>query len=273
MPIILFELHSSMTQVLPKDRDGRLQTSQSLLSIACITGQSRIQLPFLLEFLLTPYLFYSGALLLPDGSVFVSGSNPNPDYIVGDGVQYPWEDRVERFYPWYYDKRRPEPQGLPTTITYGGDYFDVKLTKQDLEDVPANIKNTKAVIIRTGFSTHAFNMGQRVLQLRSAYTVADDGSATLHVSQLPSNANVFQPGPAMLFITVNGVPSVAQWIMVGSGQIEEQPLHNESQLPDSFIPSNLDGETTSHHNGAFQEKTLAGGLVALLALSSVALLL
>ncbi|PVF99117.1 DUF1929-domain-containing protein [Serendipita vermifera] len=218
-------------------------------------------------------MYHSGALLLPDGSVFVAGSNPNPDYIVGENVQYPWEDRTERFYPWYYDKRRPEPQGVPTTLSYGGDYFDVKLTKQDLEDNSANIKNTKAVVIRTGFSTHAFNMGQRVLQLRSSYTVADDGSATLHVSQLPGNANVFPPGPALLYITVNGVPSIAQWIRVGSGVIETQPINPDSQLPDNFIPSQLDGEPTNNRNVGFQGKALAGGLVSLLAMSSIMLLL
>ncbi|KIM23987.1 glyoxal oxidase [Serendipita vermifera MAFF 305830] len=190
-------------------------------------------------------MYHSGALLLPDGSVFIAGSNPNPDYIVGTGVTYPWEDRTERFYPWYYDKHRPEPQGLPSKLTYGGPYFNVTLSATDLENSAANIKNTKAVVIRTGFSTHAFNMGQRVLQLRTTYTVAEDGnSAVLHVSQLPSNANIFQPGPAMLFITVNGVPSIAQWITVGSGAIETQPLLADSQLPDSYIPAAQDNSTT-----------------------------
>jgi hypothetical protein len=208
---------------------------------------------------------------LPDGSVFVAGSNPNPDYIVGDGVQYPWEDRTERFYPWYYDKRRPEPQGMPSNLTYGGDYFDVKLSKTDLDNNSANIKTAKAVVIRTGFSTHAFNMGQRVLQLKTSYTVADDGSATLHVSQFPGNPSVFPPGPAMLFITVNDVPSIAQWVMVGSGVIETQPVAADSVLPESSIPADLDGNTDQQHNGA--AKAVAGGLISLFAASFLALLL
>lgn len=160
------------------------------------------------------------------GSVFVAGSNPNPDYTVGAGVTYPWEDRTERFFPWYYSKRRPEPQGLPTTITYGGNYFNVSLSKQDLEDTPSNIKNTKAILIRTGFSTHAMNMGQRyrrflsrlkisansdsdrVLQLKSTYTVADDGSAVLHVSPLPKNSALFTPGPASRSFIIALSPSL-----------------------------------------------------------------
>lgn len=60
-----------------------------------------------------PRLYHSSALLLPDGSVFVSGSNPNADFvdantpntILINGVETPstnkWftEYRVERFYP------------------------------------------------------------------------------------------------------------------------------------------------------------------------------
>lgn len=223
-------------------------------------------------------MYHSGALLLPDGSVFVAGSNPNPDVITGAGVAYPWEDRTEIFFPWYYDKRRPEPQGLPSSVGYGGAYFNVTLSKTDLEDKPANIKNAKAVIIRTGFSTHAFNMGQRVLQLKTTYTVADDGSATLHVSQLPANAAVFPPGPAMLFITVNGVPSMAQWIMVGSGKIETQPTSTEVPLPDSYIPASEDSDGGSSggdggHNAAMANVQINQGLIASLMVGLFATLL
>ena len=82
-------------------------------------------------------------------------------------------------------------------------------------------------------------MGQRVLKLRTSYTVANNGSDTLHVSHMPSNPAVFSPGPAMLFITVNGVPSVGQWVMVGSGLIGIQPTQGDAVLPDSYIPPSL----------------------------------
>jgi len=201
-------------------------------------------------------MYHSGALLLPDGSVFISGSNPNPDYTVGAGVTYPWEDRTEIFFPWYYDKHRPEPQGMPANLTYGGPYFNVSLSLNDLENSSSNIKNTNAVVIRTGYSTHAFNMGQRVLQLRTSYTVADDGSATLHVSQMPNNPNIFAPGPAQLFITVNGVPSISQWVNVGSGSIGTQPTQDDAVLPDSYIPPSQD--TSGGHNGTSKAFATAG---------------
>lgn len=36
-------------------------------------------------------MYHSTATILPDGSVFVTGSNPNADYNVGSGIKYPTE--------------------------------------------------------------------------------------------------------------------------------------------------------------------------------------
>lgn len=68
-------------------------------------------------------LYHSSALLMPDGSVLTSGSNPNADYIAPgtDGYDWPTEYRAEYYYPSYYNERRPQPEGLPDTISYGGD--------------------------------------------------------------------------------------------------------------------------------------------------------
>jgi hypothetical protein len=89
------------------------------------------------------------------GSVIVSGSNPNPDYTVGPGVEYPTEYRTELFYPLYYNERRPQPKGLLGSYTYGGPYFNISLDADDLFYDLSNINQTKVVIIRPGFSTHA----------------------------------------------------------------------------------------------------------------------
>ena len=95
---------------------------------------------------------------------------------------------------------------MPSSITYGGDYFNVGLSLSDLNNNPLNINRTTAVIIRTGFSTHTMNMGQRHIELATAFTSNSDGSATLHVSQLPQNPGILAPGPALFFVVVNGVP-------------------------------------------------------------------
>lgn len=99
-----------------------------------------------------PRMYHSSATLLPDGSVFVAGSNPNADF--NTNVKFQTEYRVERFYPSYYNERRPQPQGLLTQYSYGGPYFNVTLSKDDLESNTENVNNTQVVIIRTGFSTH-----------------------------------------------------------------------------------------------------------------------
>lgn len=63
--------------------------------------------------------------------------------------------RVERFYPLYYSKRRPEPSGLLSQLGYGGSYFNVTLSADDLSGNVSTIAKAKVVIIRPGFSTHA----------------------------------------------------------------------------------------------------------------------
>ncbi|GAA5955092.1 hypothetical protein JCM21900_001609 [Sporobolomyces salmonicolor] len=179
-------------------------------------------------------MYHSSATLLPDGSILSSGSNPNADYVPQDapGYTYFTEYRVERFYPDYYTSPRPQPTGLPTNISYGGPYFDVNLSSSDVGKV-ANLDNTRVVIIRPGFSTHAMNMGQRYVQLNSTYTANSDGSAVLHVSQMPPNPAILVPGPALLFVVVNGIPSNGTWVTVGNGQLGTQPVQDTAPLPAS----------------------------------------
>jgi len=119
-----------------------------------------------------PRMYHSTATLLPDGkfrdslfepaqlmlflcpgAILVAGSNPNSDF--NDTATYPTEYRVEKFFPSYYNERRPQPQGIPSTFTYGGPYFNVSLSNDDLFGNVQNAKNTSLVLLRTGFSTHA----------------------------------------------------------------------------------------------------------------------
>lgn len=177
-------------------------------------------------------MYHSSAVLLPDGSVMVSGSNPNPDYVAaGPDVQYPTEYRTELWYPTWYKERRPEPAGLLSRLGYGGPSFDVSLSADDLFGDVANAASVKVTLVRPGFSTHNINMGQRFVQLDATYTAyAGNGSATLHVAQLPPNAAVLAPGPALLFVLVNGVPSVGKMVMVGTGAVGEQPTAEPADL-------------------------------------------
>ncbi|TFK19313.1 copper radical oxidase [Coprinopsis marcescibilis] len=184
-----------------------------------------------------PRMYHSSAVLLPDGSVMVSGSNPNPDFLApGPGITYPTEYRTELWYPAWYKERRPTPEGLLSAYSYGGPSFDIFLHSEDLFGDVENVKKTKVTIVRPGFSTHNMNMGQRFLQLENTYTAyADNTTAVLHVRQMPPNAAIFPPGPALIFVVVNGVPSVGKMIMVGNGQIGEQPVQAAAALSESVV--------------------------------------
>jgi hypothetical protein len=75
-------------------------------------------------------------------------------------------------------------------------------------------------------------MGQRYVQLNNTYTQNNDSiSATLHVSQLPPNPALIAPGPALIFVVVNGVPSIGLKVMLGSGQLGVQQILSVADLP------------------------------------------
>ncbi|THU94176.1 DUF1929-domain-containing protein [Dendrothele bispora CBS 962.96] len=198
-------------------------------------------------------LYHSSALLLPDGSVFVSGSNPNSDVNVGPGVKYFTEYRVERFFPSYYNERRPNPSGIPKNIGYGGSYFDITLDQDDLSGDANNLNKTSVVLIRPGFSTHAMNMGQRFVQLQSSYTGYSNGTGVLHVSQLPPNPAILVPGTALLFVVVNGVPSVGLEVMIGNGQLGLPEVQEVQELPSPQITND-----NAENNNSGQDSAAVG---------------
>lgn len=119
-------------------------------------------------------------------------------------------------------------------------------------------------------------MGQRYVELASTYTGNADGTGVLSVSQVPPNPAILAPGPALVFVTVNGVPSIGQQIMIGSGQLGNQTVATVQALPASSLyqapasPSSGSGSgssSSSSHSGAVQTT------VAFFALAPVLLLL
>ena len=193
-------------------------------------------------------LYHSSAVLLPDGSVMVAGSNPNVD--VNLTTVYPTTYTAEYFYPPYFSSpTRPVPQNIPTTLSYGGSYFDITVPSTtysgDGNDAAAN---TTVWLIRQGFATHAMNLGQRIMQLNNTYTV-QNGSIVLHTAQLPPNPNLFQPGPAFLFVTINGIPSNGTYVIVGNGIQGPQPTAPASVLPPSVLNTVQSSNGTNNNTG------------------------
>ncbi|KAG5651043.1 hypothetical protein H0H81_010091 [Sphagnurus paluster] len=185
-------------------------------------------------------MYHSSAMLLPDGSVLVAGSNPNVD--VNLTTVFSTEYRAEIFYPPYFAaKTRPAPSGVPTTLSYGGNPFDITVPATSYAgSANSAAQNTTVALVRGGFTTHAINMGQRYLQLNNTFTVKSDGSIVLHVAQAP-NPNVFQPGPSLLFVVVNGIPSNGTMVIVGSGVMGTQPTAPASVLPASVLLDSAKG--------------------------------
>jgi hypothetical protein len=234
-----------------------------------------------------PRLYHSSALLLPDGSVMIAGSNPNVD--VNKTTVFPTTYTAEIFYPPYFNSSvRPVPQGVPANISYGGPSFDITLPASSYAGAAnAAAANASVVLLRPGWTTHAMNMGQRFVQLNSTYTVNGDGSIVLHTAQAPPNANLLTPGPALLFVVVNGVPSNGTMVSVGSGQLGTQPTAAAAALPPSVQNAAAQGsapasgsasataagarssQTTGAHSGT-QGRAIAAPLVLALTLAGLA---
>ena len=197
-----------------------------------------------------PRLYHSSALLLPDGSVMIAGSNPNVD--VNLTTVFPTTYTAEYFYPPYFSaSTRPVPQNIPNTLSYGGNYFDIIVPPTSYSGAANDAAdNTTIWLIRPGFTTHAMNMGQRILELNHTYTVESNGTIILHTAQPPPNPNLFQPGPAMLFVTINGIPSNGTFVIIGNGQFGTQPTSAVSVLPTSVRVSSASGSAPSSSSGS-----------------------
>ena len=229
-----------------------------------------------------PRLYHSSALLLPSGAVIVAGSNPNVD--VNTTTVFPTTYKAEIFYPPYFSAAvRPSPQNVPKTISYGGSSFDITVPASSYSGSANDAAdNSTVVLMRPGFTTHAMNMGQRYMQLNNTYTVNSDGSITLHVAQAPPNANLFQPGPAYLFVTVNGIPSNGTYVTVGNGQVGTQPVADVAELPASVRSDSAQGTGASSSNGTSGSSSangaaggsshtgaIVGGIIAAIALVGI----
>ena len=225
-----------------------------------------------------PRMYHSTAVLLPDGSVMIAGSNPNAD--VNTTTTYPTTYTAEYFYPPYFGAQvRPAPQNVPNTLSYGGNPFDITIPPSSYsgsaDDAAAS---TTIWLIRQGFSTHAMGMGQRSMQLNNTYTVQSDGTIIVHTAQLPPNPNLFQPGPGFLFVTISGIPSNGTFVTVGNGQIGAQPTAAASVLPASLRAGESSGSGSNStgsdkKNGGLSSHGAVGHLLVALVAVAVTLAL
>jgi hypothetical protein len=170
-------------------------------------------------------LYHSEAILMPDGRVMVSGSDPE------DGV-HPEEYRVEVFSPPYALSGLPAPSYTITTAnkdwTYGSTYTITA-------NIPSgNLGGVRVSMMAAVSSTHGNSMGQRTLFL----TVGCAGAANAATCSLtaPPTAHVAPPGWYQIFVLDGPTPGPASWVRIGGSIADAAGLGNWPAQADFIKP-------------------------------------
>ena len=143
-------------------------------------------------------MYHSEALLMDDGRVLISGSDPEDTT-----GRYPQEYRVEVFIPPYLMGNPVQP-----AVTISAGQSDWSYGEAYTFTVSQTI--TKVSLMGTGGSTHGNSMGQRTMFPAFA---CSGGSCTVTA---PPNAYICPPGWYQLFaLNAQGVPSKAVWVRIG----------------------------------------------------------
>lgn len=163
-------------------------------------------------------LYHSVALLLLDGTLMIAGSNPveqpvltpRPNRVPSE--KFVTEFKVEIYTPPYLSgtNAAKRPTGLTLSsksLKADGSTFTVKFT------APAGNKAVRVALYHGGFVTHSLHMNHRMVFLDTTGYQAGATSQTLTV-KMPPNRNVAQPGPYVVYVTVDGVPAVGQFVSV-----------------------------------------------------------
>ncbi|KAL0953492.1 hypothetical protein HGRIS_004722 [Hohenbuehelia grisea] len=147
-------------------------------------------------------MYHSESILLPDGRVMISGSDPLD-------VRFPEEFRVEVYLPPYLTANLPRPTYTITNgnkdWAYGGRYtFTLTSALQG---------TIRVSLVAADSSSHGVNWGQRTIFPE----VTCNGNTCTVVA--PPNGNICPPGWFQMFVldvTANyKMPSLSQWVRIG----------------------------------------------------------
>lgn len=157
--------------------------------------------------------YHSESILLQDGSVLISGSDPETPGLLQ-------ETRIEIFKPPYL-LRGPAPAFTITDRDWAhGSTAQVTITLRAAGTVKFSLMGIES-------STHGNSMGQRTIF--PAFTCA----GTTCTITAPPNANVCPPGWFQLFLLENGVPSQSAFVRIGGdpGNLGAWPAGLEDFVP------------------------------------------
>ncbi|KAI9453589.1 hypothetical protein HD554DRAFT_2179352 [Boletus coccyginus] len=149
-------------------------------------------------------IYYYSAILLPDASVLIAGSNPNVD--VNTSTIFPTTYTAEIFYPPYFSASvRAPPAYFPPSL------MGIHTSTSLFLPVHTLVPQTPRLLILQSFLPWGLHYpcheyGPAFLQLNNTYTV-------------PPNPNLLTPGPCLMFVLINGIPSNGTMVIVGNGQI------------------------------------------------------
>ena len=163
-------------------------------------------------------LYHSVTLLLLDGTLMVAGSNPvqmpvlTPVPNQTPSEDYVTEFRVEIYTPPYLQgnnvNRRPSDVVLSSTaLAADSSTFSISFT------APIGATAVQVALYHGGFVTHSLHMNHRMAYLDNTGWVAGAIAQQLTVT-MPPNSNITPPGPYVIYVVVDGVPSVGQFVTV-----------------------------------------------------------
>ncbi|THH11527.1 hypothetical protein EW145_g572 [Phellinidium pouzarii] len=161
-------------------------------------------------------LYHSEAILLNDGRVLVSGSDP-------EDPRFPQEYRVEVYYPPYLTSGLTQPEFTinETDWAYNGQYL-ITVTLHE-----GTTSGMRVSLLGAVSSTHGNSMGSR--------TIFPDFSCSGNTCTItaPPNAHISPPGWFQLFVLDGPTPSFSQWVRIGGDPAE---LGNWPDFPDFTTP-------------------------------------
>lgn len=143
-----------------------------------------------------PRMYHSEAVLMDDGRVLVSGSDPE------DG-KHPQEYRLEVYLPPYLTSGKPRPAFTIENNDWinGAEYHFT---------VTAGSPNIKVSLLGSEASTHGNSMGSRMLEPH-----VDCDSWPVCTVAAPPGPYIAPPGWYRMFVLDDGIPSVASWVRIG----------------------------------------------------------